>query len=240
MPFRGFNQGNVLVPAEPQWTDFDGERLPPLILADGKGPWAIRYLWCKHKEHNDEFVANYFAAKSDQEKGKPGLNLRKRTAYMQEHWDPHNALINTSRDNGNMIWRVKVHNPLANSIDYVECWRSPEVLAQAFHDLIPGQKLQVNDDVVRTADNQQTLRQNLYKEGFEIRRWIDKDTNWPTINPGLAMYYYWCFVQKHWQKDNCRVNTMWRVHLNPWRGLYPEVYPVDEWFNELKQQSSYL
>lgn len=235
-----FNDGSLLVPAEPQWTRYDGVKMAPLIVPDGAGPWAIRYIWCKHTENNKDFVANYFAAKSDQEKGKAGLNLRKRTAYMQEHWDPHNELINTSRDNGNMIWRVKVHNPIADSIDYVECWRSPEVLSQVFSDLMPGTELKIKDNVVRTATNQQTLRNNLYKEGFEIRRWVDPVTNWPTINPGLAMYFYWNFVQKHWLKANCRVNTMWRVHLNPWRGLYTELYPIDDMLGKLKENTSYL
>ena len=228
-----FNDGTFQVAAEPMWKKYDGEKMQPLVVADGHGPWAVRYIWCKHRENNDEFVSNYFVASGNTKEA--GLNLRKRTAYMQEHWDPHNALINTSRDNGNLVWRVKVHNPLANSIDYIEVWRSPEVLATSFGYITAGAELKVNNTTVRTAENQQTLRNGLYENGFEIQRWVDKNTNWPMVSPQLAMYWYWNFVKRHYRKDNCRVNTMWRLELNPWRGVYPEPHAdINQLINDLK------
>ena len=40
--------GTFTAPAEPQWMLPDGEQLPPLVIPDGQGPWAIRYIWVKH------------------------------------------------------------------------------------------------------------------------------------------------------------------------------------------------
>ena len=216
------NDGSVLVNAAPQWKMPDGEQLPPLVVADGEGPWAIRYIWCKHTEKNDEFVKNYFVEGCND--GQVGLNLRKRTAYMQKAWNPHNAIFETSRDNGDLVWRAKVHNPLANSIDYIEVWRSPEVISSLFRYIPPGEKIVIAQGVERTAEDQVTLRTNLYNEGFEIRRWHDEITDWPTVSPQLAMYWYWCLVKKHFAKDNCRINTKHRPELNPYKGLYPEPY----------------
>jgi hypothetical protein len=230
-----FNDGSILANAAPQWKMPDGEELPPLVVPDGQGPWAVRYIWCKHKENNDEFVENYFAAKEEQPEGEPGLNLRKRTAYMQEAWNPHNAIFETSRDNGNLVWRVKVHNPLANSIDYIEVWRSPEVISSLFHYIPPGESVKVTDGVERTSEDQIALRTNLYKEGFEVRRWYDNETDWPKVSPQLAMYWYWCFVKRHYAQDKCRVNTKWRINLNPWRGLYTEPHAdIDQLIENLK------
>jgi len=217
-----FNDGSILANSVPQWTMPDGVELPPLVVPDGGGPWAVRYIWCRHIENNDDFVNNYFV--EGEKTGKVGLNLRKRTAYMQEAWNPHNAIFETSRDNGNLVWRAKVHNPLANSIDYIEVWRNPEVLTSLFHHIQPDAPVKVTDGIVRTAEDQVKLRTNLYKEGFEIRRWYDVDTDWPTVTPQLAMYWYWCFVKRHFAKDKCRINTRHRPELNPYKGLYREPY----------------
>jgi hypothetical protein len=205
--------GTYLAHADPQWTQSDGEQLPPLVIPDGQGPWAVRYIWVKHREHNNEFVANYFN-KGNNATG-TGLNLRKQTTHMQTAWNPHNQIFETSRDNGNLVWRVKVHNPHANSIDYVEVWRSPEIIKSLFHYIKPGEAVKVTDGVVRTAEDQKTLRNGLYEAGFEVRRWRDTGTNWPTVTPQIAMTWYRHFVKKHFAQENCIINTKYNEELNP-------------------------
>lgn len=209
------NNGTFKAVADPQWTLPDGEALPPLVVPDGQGPWALRYIWVKHRDRNDEFVANYFNGGNNTTG--TGLNLRKQTAYMQTAWNPHNQIFETSRDNGNLIWRVKVHNPFANTIDYVEIWRSPEIISSLFHYIKEGEQVKVTDGVVRTAEDQKQLRTGLYDAGFEVRRWRDVDTNWPTVSPQVAMMWYRHFVKKHFAKDNCIINTKYNIELNPWQ-----------------------
>ena len=85
------NDGNFIAIAEPQMFDTEMHYMPPLIVPDGQGPWALRYIWVQHKERNDEFVANYFNGGNNATG--TGLNLRKRTAYMQDAWNPHNAIF---------------------------------------------------------------------------------------------------------------------------------------------------
>jgi hypothetical protein len=207
------NNGTFKAIAEPQWTLPDGEQLPPLVVPDGQGPWALRYIWVKHRDRNDEFISNYFN-KGNNATG-TGLNLRKQTAYMQTAWNPHNQIFETNRDNGNLIWRVKVHNPIANSIDYVEVWRSPEIISSMFRYIKEGEQVKVTDGVVRTAEDQKKLRTGLYDAGFEVRRWRDSDTNWPRVSPQVAMMWYRHFVKKHLAKDNCIINTKYNAELNP-------------------------
>lgn len=201
--------------AEPQWMLPDSEQLPPLVIPDGQGPWAVRYIWVKHRERNDDFVSNYFNGGNNTTG--TGLNLRKQTAYMQTAWNPHNQIFETSRDNGNLVWRVKVHNPVANSIDYVEVWRSPDVISSLFRYIKPNEAVKVTDGIVRTADDQKALRTGLYEAGFEVRRWRDAETNWPTVSPQVAMMWYRHFVKKHLAKDNCIINTKYNDELNPWQ-----------------------
>lgn len=207
------NTGTFEATADPTWKSPDGMKLPPLIVPDGKGPWAVRYIWVKHKEQNDDFVSNYFN-KGNNTVG-TGLNLRKQTEYMQTAWNPHNQIFETSRDNGNLIWRVKVHNPLANSIDYVEVWRSQEILQSLFNPIKPEGQVQVNDTTVRTAEDQRTLRMGLYEAGFEVRGMRGRVSRWPAVSKMTAMGWYRHFVQKFYAKDNCIINTPFNKDLNP-------------------------
>lgn len=207
------NTGTFEATADPTWMRPDGMKLPPLVVPDGKGPWAVRYIWVKHREQNDEFVGNYFN-KGNNSTG-TGLNLRKQTEYMQTAWNPHNQIFETSRDNGNLIWRVKVHNPLANSIDYVEVWRSQEILQSLFNPIQPDSQVQVNDTTVRTAEDQRTLRMGLYDAGFEVRGMRGKIARWPMVSKMVAMGWYRHFVQKFYAKDNCIINTPYNKDLNP-------------------------
>ena len=205
--------GSFTALADPQWKLPDDAYLPPLVIPDNQGPWAVRYIWVKHREQNDEFVENYFNGGNNATG--TGLNLRKRTAYMQTAWNPHNQIFETSRDNGNLIWRVKIHNPHANSIDYVEIWRSPEIIKSLFHYIKPGEEVKIADGITRTNEDQKTLRTGLYEAGFEVRRWRDETTNWPTVSPNTAMSWYQSFVKRHMDKDRCIINTKYNKDLNP-------------------------
>ena len=206
------NNGTFDAIADPTWQRPDGIRLPPLVVPDGKGPWALRYIWVKHREQNDEFVSNYFN-KGNNAAG-TGLNLRKQTEYMQTAWNPHNQIFETSRDNGNLVWRVKVHNHLANSIDYVEIWRSQEILQSLFNPIKPGGQVKINDTTVRTAEDQNTLRMGLYEAGFEVRGMRGPIAQWPSVSKVTAMVWYRHFVQKFYAKDNCIINTPFNKELN--------------------------
>lgn len=207
-----FNSAFV-VTADPQWALPDEHEMSPLVIPDYAGPWALRYIWVQHREQNDEFVANYFNGGNNT--SGTGLNLRKRTANMQTAWNPHNQIFETSRDNGNLVWRVKVHNPHANSIDYVEVWRSPQIISSLFRYIPPNESIKVTDTVERTAEDQKTLRSGLYEAGFEVRRWRDEETNWPRVSPQVAMSWYRHFAAKHMAKDNCIINTKYNPDLNP-------------------------
>lgn len=208
------NNGTFEAMADPAWTYPDGMKLPPLVVPDGKGPWAVRYIWVKHREQNDEFVSGYFN-KGNNDTG-TGLNLRKQTDHMQSAWTPHNQIFETNRDNGNLIWRVKVHNPMANSIDYVEVWRSQEILHSLFSPMMkPEDAVQVNDETVRTAEDQRTLRKGLYDAGFEIRGMRGRVARWPKVSEYTAMGWYKHFVKKYYAKDNCIINTPYNRELNP-------------------------
>ena len=209
------NNGTFLATADPTWTRPDGLKLPPLVVPDGKGPWAVRYIWVKHQDKNDEFINNYFN-KGDTTTG-PGLNLRKQTAHMQTAWAPHNQIFETSRDNGNLVWRVKVHNPMADSIDYVEVWRSQEILQSLFSPKPDGGQVQVDENTVRTAEDQRVLRTGLYDAGFEVRGMRGRVARWPSVSKLTAMGWYKNFVQKFHAKENCIINTRYNIELNPFK-----------------------
>jgi hypothetical protein len=211
------NNGNFIAIAEPQLGG-DISYMPSLVIPDGKGPWALRYIWVQHTERNDEFVANYFNGGNNATG--TGLNLRKRTAYMQDAWNPHNAIFETSRDNGNLVWRVKTHNPYANSIDYIEVWRSPEVLSSLF-DFDAKDEVEINKNTKRSITARNELREGLTKEGFVIHRFLDANTNWPLISPLQAIRLFRYFNKKFIGQENCIVNTPYNEELNPVEGFNP-------------------
>jgi hypothetical protein len=221
--------GLFVAPASPQLSKYDGVKLPPLVIPDGRGPWALRYIWVKHKERNDEFVANYFNKGNNAEGS--GLNLRKQTTHMQEvAWNPHNNIFEKSRDNGNLIWRVKVHNHLADTIDYIEMWRSKEIIKETFgwkrteaeaeaepetddntNNKVPilGQS---TSELARSPEEIIKLRKGLDEAGFEPRAWA----TFPTVHPLVAMRWYLYFVSRHKEGKQCVINTGYNKELNPW------------------------
>lgn len=223
------NEGTFLALANPQLSPPDGTQLPPLVIPDGQGPWAVRYIWVRHKTRNDEFIANYFN-KGNNSTG-AGLNLRKQTAHMQDAWNPHNNIFETSRDNGNLVWRVKAYNPHSHSIDYVEVWRSRDIIKQTFgvrrrasdtaEELPDGEKIEESSSpLARSAEEIIKLRKGLDEAGFEPRVW----SHWPEVNPLVAMRWYQHFVQRWQLQDKCVINTRYNVELNPWREFLPSNY----------------
>lgn len=223
------SEGRFLALANPLTTMPDGTQLPPLVIPDGHGPWAVRYIWVKHKTRNDEFIANYFN-KGNNTTG-TGLNLRKQTSHMQDAWNPHNRIFEESRDNGNLIWRVKAYNANANSIDYVEVWRSRDIIKQTFGAkrktpeatavLPDGEKIEESPSpLARDVEEIVKLRKGLDEAGFEPRVW----GLWPEVHPLVAMRWYQHFVQRWQLQDKCVINTRYNVDLNPWRPFLQNNY----------------
>lgn len=200
--------GTYVVPTFPVCQDPDNLELPPMVVPDHQGIWAIRYLWIRHRTKNDEFIANYFN-KGNNATG-TGLNVRKQTAHLQDAWKPHNDIFNESAANGDLVWRVKVLNTFAQSIDYVEIWKSRAVLRRLW---IP--KSDANPDGVRTQEDIDALRQGVYDAGFEVRAWVDQFSGWPTVTKLRAMGWYKHFIDKWKAQDNCIINTPWNKNLNP-------------------------
>lgn len=196
--------GEFLQAAVPNWKEPDDIKLPPLVIPDKIGPWALRYVWIRHRERNDEFVEKYFTEGSS-----IGLNVRKQTTHLQESWNPHNDIHNISGANGDLVWRVKVLNKPAKSIDYVEVWRSPGTLRRLW-----APKSEKNPDG-RSKEDIDALRFGLYESGFEVRYWSDSETGWPTVSKLQAMGWYKHFIQRWKDKDGCIINTQWKRELNP-------------------------
>ncbi len=211
--------GLFLAPANPQLSKYDGVKLPPLVIPDGSGPWALRYIWVKHKTKNEEFVNNYFN-KGNNATG-TGLNLRKQTSHMKETaWNPHNKIFDTSRDNGDLVWRVKVHNHLADSIDYIEVWRSRQTIKNVFgvrkgdntDTEIPVTESDSTSDLARSAEEILTLRKGLEEAGFEPRAW----STFPNVHPIVAMKWYLYFLERRDGNKQCVINTPYNKKLNDW------------------------
>lgn len=179
--------------------EHDGKQFAPQINPDNDGPWAVRYLWVQHREDNDAFCKNYFTP----DLAEAGLNIRKQTAELQTDWNAHNQIFYDSAKNGDLVWRVKVGNIDDNSIDYIEIWKSPEILEHYFghQTSIPGW----------TTDSRKSFLGNLYEAGFDLREWEP----YPTISKIQAMTYYKTFVERWRQRQKCIINTPWNKDLNP-------------------------
>jgi hypothetical protein len=197
-----FSKNNT-VPAQSIWDKSDVIELTPLVASDYSGLWRLRYLWIKHREKNDDFINNYFKEGSD-----TGLNVRKQTSHLQNSWESHNKIFDESKENGNLVWRVKIFNTLADSIDYIEVWRSSDILTNLWGD---GS----NNSGIRTPEDKHSLSKGLYESGFDIRTWYDPNDIWIPVSKSLAIEWYFHFVNKWKEKDNCIINTPWNRLLNP-------------------------
>lgn len=171
----------------------------PLITPDNLGPWAVRYLSVQHRFDNDLFYNNYFSPDLKE----AGMNIRKQTADLKTDWSAHNQIFYDSAADGNLVWRVKVGNKETKSIDYVEVWRSSDILNQYFgeHTSIPNW----------TTDSRKEFKKQLFEGGFNITEL----GSFPLISKLQAIEYYKMFVAKWKAKDQCIINTPWNKELNP-------------------------
>ena len=182
----------------------DKKIMTPLIEPDNMGPWALRYLWVQHNQDNDKFYNNYF----DPELSQAGMNIRKQTSDLKSEWTAHNQIFFDSAANGNLVWRVKVGNPIDKSIDYIEIWRTHEIVKNYFG-YAPNNTS--TDNPEWQATDRKEFNRNLYEAGFDIRSWRP----YATISKELAIDYYKKFVEQHKNKDRCIINTPWNRELNP-------------------------
>ena len=183
----------------------DNEEMTSLIDPDNAGPWAIRYLWIRNLNDNETFYNNYF----DPTLAQAGMNIRKQSADLTNDWTAHNQIFFDSAKNGNLVWRVKVGNPINKSIDYIEIWRSQEIVKSFFGD---SPTVTINDNITWTNDSRVSFLEQLRDKGFDIREW----TEFPTISKIQAMQYYKKFVDQWENKDSCIINTPWSRVLNPY------------------------
>jgi hypothetical protein len=183
----------------------DNEEMSSLVDPDNIGPWAIRYLWIRNLNDNNTFYNNYF----DPTLAQAGMNIRKQSADLKDDWTAHNQIFFDSAKNGNLVWRVKVGNPVNKSIDYIEIWRSQEIVKSYFGD---SPTVAINNNITWTNNSRVSFLEQLRDKGFDIREW----TEFPTISKIQAMLYYKKFVDQWENKDRCIINTPWSRELNPY------------------------
>ena len=237
--------GLILSKASKVTNNKDVMDFPMQVIPDGKGPWALRYIWVQHSDNNEEFIANYFN-KGNNSDGKPGMNLRKQTTFMQETaWNPHNDIFEKSRDSGNLVWRVKAANPNNASIDYIEIWRTKKTIREAFSPKLgtinPALHAFASDsEVARPAEAIEKLREGLQESGFVSRI----NLVFPEVNPLQAMRWYMYFVGRRDRGESCVINTPYNKELNPWKCWLPQDDPnyepsdrsfYEEWWRNKKK-----
>jgi hypothetical protein len=182
--------------------DQDDQKMHSLIEPDSEGPWAVRYLWIQHRYENDKFFENYFSAGNQ-----TGLNIRKQTTHLKSDWDRHNKIFYDSAENGNLVWRVKVGNRLSKSIDYIEIWKSKNILTNYFG----NRDVDIDDQTTWKIETRKKFGEHLYDTGFDIRAWLP----YPLISKKLAMQTYVKFIDRYKNQDMCIINTPWKRELNP-------------------------
>lgn len=157
--------------------DDDTKRMS-LISYDNVKDYFVRYLWINHKTQNEIFFDNYFKPKDDVR-----LNVRHITKHLVESWKVHNKIFEDAWHNGDLIWRVKIANPYSKTIDYIEIWKSKEIVETAFN------------------ENLSELTNGIADSGFEIKR------NFNYISEDLSELYYENFLERFHAKQNCIINT---------------------------------
>jgi hypothetical protein len=172
-----------------------------LVDPDGIKEWAVRYLWIQHREHNVEFVTNYFTNGNNK-----GLNVRSRTEHLGETWTNHNKIFDESAANGNLVWRVKSYNSISQSIDYIEVWRSTELLNNIF-----DKNPMLSNGERWTTEQKNELGKGIYDSGFDVRHLRP----FADISKKQAIEYYNAFVVRYKNRDNCIINTRYNPELNP-------------------------
>lgn len=179
----------------------DIKELETQIDPDGIDEWAVRYLWIQHRWDNSKFTSEYFTAGHT-----TGLNVRKQTTHLGDTWKNHNRVFDESAANGNLVWRVKAYNSASQSIDYIEVWRSLDVLRNIF-----GGTPKLESGDTWTQEEKERLGYGIWESGFEVRHLRP----FVSISKDRAIEYYWKFVERWRNKDNCIINTKWNEDLNP-------------------------
>jgi hypothetical protein len=193
----------MLVIPRRNYGEQDLQEMNTLIESD-EGPWAIRYLWIQHTQDNDKFYNNYF----DPTLAQTGMNVRKQTANLKQDWSAHNQIFYDSATNGNLVWRVKIRNPVSKSIDYVEVWRDADIIKQFFS---PQPVTKISEGVEWAQEARKNFNKELFDAGFDIRSWVP----YQSISKEKALMYYQEFVNQWRNKDHCIINTPWNKELNP-------------------------
>lgn len=183
------------VKAVNSWGEQDEVTRIPLVRPNGVNEYALRYVWISHRDDNRRFIDNYFVNKNDQ-----GLNIRKQSQHLQSFWQYHNAVFDQSADNGDLIWRVKVHNKHSDTVDYIEVWKSREILEQHFGSGVPLRS--EGWDIEKAS----ALSKGIYDLGFCVKNWLP----FQTMSKSQAREWYQMFKFKSQQKQNCIINTAMR------------------------------
>jgi hypothetical protein len=172
---------------------FDKEMVS-LIDPDNGSQWAVRYAWIQHKADNGGFLENYFSNGNI-----AGMNVRKASVNLKEHWDIHNRIFELSKDNGDLVWRVKAFNEFSNSIDYIEIWRTSEIIKKYFT-IQENSSTLLPDGSVWSYHNRRQLELGIFETGF--------------IAKNQALSLYESFVDRSISKDKCIINTPYNPRLN--------------------------
>jgi hypothetical protein len=173
-----------------------------LQIDSDNGDLAIRYLWIQHRFDNEEFLKNYFKSGNVS-----NINVRKQTAFLDDDWRKHNKIFDKSLKNGDLVWRFKILNEESKSIDYIEVWRSREIINYYFD---RSKDVDISGDIW-TADKREIFAKNLWDTGFDIR--IQEP--YLSISKDNANLYYEKLRQKAAKQENCIINTPWNRALNP-------------------------
>jgi hypothetical protein len=193
----------IIIP-KPYYAEIDNKEFTSLIEPDNNGEWAVRYIWIQHTKDNEAFCKNYF----DPSMAEIGLNVRKSTTHLKKNWDPHNQIFIDSAANGDLVWRIKTYNPISQSIDYIEIWKSLEVLERYFG---TAPKPKLTDNIEWDPNERLDFNRQLYEAGFDARTWVP----YQTISKELTLTYWRQFVEKWKNKNKCIINTPWNRELNP-------------------------
>ena len=184
--------------------EHDSDRLmEPLLIPDGGGDWAVRYIWIQHRDDNDGFLGSYFSGGNDK-----NINVRAMTTHINEDWKFHNRIFELSAMNGDLVWRVKILNSLSKSIDYIEIWRTPDLINSYFNS--SDSDCTLPDGTRWTSTSKQNLSREVYNTGFITRSWDPPGS----ISRALALDYYKKFVAQSQRRENCIINTRFNQLLH--------------------------
>lgn len=179
-------------------------KMKPMLYPDNQPSWALRYVWMQHRIDNEGFLKNYFTGGNNK-----GLNVRAATTHVQEYWDVHNKIFDQSGINGDLVWRVKAFNRETQSIDYVEIWRSYDIVKKYFL-LKEGESTTVPDGTEWSYEKSKHILNGIFDTGFIFRNWTPVEP----ISRKHAMTAYRHFIDRAKNRDFCIINTLFKPELH--------------------------